>query len=233
MNVLHEISTIRIKSRLGGVNCYLIETDAGFILIDTGYSTSRNFLDRELEIEGCRPGNLKLVILTHGDIDHTGNCAYVHKKYGAPIAMHVGDMGMAGRGDMSYGRKPNIILAMLLKRMPLLFGMISLFSDSSRYEGFRPDLALDEGFDLTKYGLKASVIRLPGHSAGSIGILTDEGDLFCGDLLTNMGKPELNSIMDDRSAASASVELLKGMNARTILPGHGDRFDAKTFLNSQ
>ena len=219
-----EIKTICSKSRLGSVNCYLIETDAGFILVDTGYSTSRPVLEHELESEGCSPGNLRLIILTHGDLDHTGNCAYLQEKYRAPVAMHVGDSGMVKGGDMSYGRKPNFILAMLLKRMPLLFRTISLFDRSSGYEGFKPDVLVDEGFDLTKYGLKASVICLPGHSSGSIGILTQAGDLFCGDLLTNTGKPMINSIMDDRAAASASLEKLKGSRLRTIYPGHGDPF---------
>ncbi|RLI67201.1 hypothetical protein DRO91_10540, partial [Candidatus Heimdallarchaeota archaeon] len=30
-------------------------------------------LERELEKAGCKPGDLKLVVLTHGDFDHTGN----------------------------------------------------------------------------------------------------------------------------------------------------------------
>jgi len=42
---------------------------------------------------------------------------------------------------------------------------------------------LEEGQPLSDVGLDASVLHLPGHSKGSIGILTASGDLFCGDLL--------------------------------------------------
>jgi len=72
-----EIKTISLllPYKLGGVNCYLIETDTGYILIDTGGSNRRTDLEKELESAGCQTGNLKLIVLTHGDFDHTGNAA--------------------------------------------------------------------------------------------------------------------------------------------------------------
>jgi glyoxylase-like metal-dependent hydrolase (beta-lactamase superfamily II) len=87
-----------------------------------------------------------------------------------------------------------------------------------------PDLELTEEFDLAAYGLAAAVISLPGHSRGSIGILTSDGDLFVGDLLENTKQPVLNSIMDDHVAAQASVEKLKSLNVKIIYPGHGAPF---------
>ena len=84
---------------LGGVNCYLLNTADGFILVDTGGGTMfgadpesiRLKLDAELECAGCKPGNLKLVILTHGDGDHSGNAAYIREKFKTKIAMHRAD----------------------------------------------------------------------------------------------------------------------------------------------
>ncbi len=96
-----EIKTIN----LGGVNCYLVKTGDSFILIDTGFPAKRAALDKELASAGCRPGNLKLIVLTHGDLDHAGNCAYLRKKYGTKIAMHTGDFGMVERRDMHWNRK--------------------------------------------------------------------------------------------------------------------------------
>ena len=43
------------------VNCYLVKTPSGFILIDTGLPKRRSDLVRELETAGCRPGDLKLM----------------------------------------------------------------------------------------------------------------------------------------------------------------------------
>lgn len=201
--------------KLGSVNCYLIETDTGYILIDTGGSNKRTSLEKELESAGCKPGNLKLIVLTHGDFDHTGNAAYLRKKFGTKIAMHHDDSGMVERGDMFWNRKKGNILLGIMAR--ILFG----FGKSQR---FKPDSCIDEGYDLPEYGFDAKVLYIPGHSKGSIGILTSGGDLFCGDLLENTDKPSLNSIMDDLAAANASVEKLKSLRINTVYPGHGQPF---------
>jgi hydroxyacylglutathione hydrolase len=219
-----EIKTIRLPLpfKLGTVNCYLVETDAGYILIDTGGSNKRTELERELLSAGCRPGSLNLIVLTHGDFDHSGNAAYLRKEFGARIAMHSDDSGMVERGDMFGNRqKGNNFLTRML--VPILFG----FGKSER---FTPDFYLDEGDDLSDYGFDARVLRIPGHSKGSIGILTAGGDLFCGDLLENTDGPVLNSIMDDLAAANASVEKLKGLKISTVYPGHGEPFPMETFL---
>jgi len=219
-----EIKTIRLALpfKMGSVNCYLIETETGFILIDTGGSNKRSELEKELENAGCQPGSLKLIVLTHGDFDHTGNTAYVRQKFGTQIAMHPDDLGMVERGDMSWNREKG---GLFLKRMAaLLFG----FGKSKR---FTPDIYLDEGSDLTEFGFDAQVLSIAGHSMGSIGILTASGDLFCGDLLENTRDPALNSIMDDNSAASTSVEKLAGYEINTVYPGHGETFPMEQFVN--
>ena len=38
-------------------------------------------IEEAFENAGCKPGDLKLVIITHGDLDHTGNCAFLQNKY--------------------------------------------------------------------------------------------------------------------------------------------------------
>jgi hydroxyacylglutathione hydrolase len=83
--------TLPLPYRLGSVNCYLVETDTGYILIDTGASNTRGELEARLERAGCQPGNLKLIFLTHGDFDHAGNAAYLRKRFNAPVAMHKDD----------------------------------------------------------------------------------------------------------------------------------------------
>jgi hydroxyacylglutathione hydrolase len=212
-----QVKTVRLPMpfRLGHVNCYLVETDHGHVLIDTGPASSRAILKRELESAGCRPETFRLIILTHGDFDHTGNAAYLRAKLGAPIAMHAGDLGMVQRGDMFAGRSKGNVLVRKLAPLLVRFG---------KSERFEPDLTLEEGDSLSGYGLDARVLSIPGHSSGSIGVLTAGGDLFCGDLLENISKPDLNSIMDDLVTANASVERLAKLDIHTVYPGHGEPF---------
>lgn len=217
------ISTISLSLpyRIGRVNCYLIKTDTGYILIDTGCSSRRAELETGLQNRGCQPGSLKLIILTHGDFDHTGNAAYIGEKFGARIAMHHDDAGMVERGNMLWNRrKRNFILRMMA---PSLLG----FGKSNR---FTPELHLADGDDLSEYGMNAKVFHIPGHSKGSIGILTAEGDLFCGDLFENADRPGLNSIMDDLAAANTSVKRLTELSIRTVYPGHGNPLTIEAFI---
>jgi hydroxyacylglutathione hydrolase len=220
-----EIKTINLllPYRLGSVNCYLIKTDTGYILIDTGYTRKRTDLEKELESAGCKPGNLQVIVLTHGDFDHSGNAAYLRKKFGARIAMHHDDAGMVEYGNMFWNRsKSNILIKVIA---PILFR----FGKSER---FKPDSYIEDGDDLSENGFDARVLHIPGHSKGSIGILTSGGDLFCGDLLQNIHKPQLNSIMDDLTTANNSVEKLNKLSIRTVYPGHGKPFPMDMFLKT-
>ena len=201
---------------LGGVNCYLANCRDGFILIDTGYSPKRSLLVKELEEAGCVPGKLKLILITHGDADHAGNAAFLRSKFGAKIAMHANDAGMVELGDMSLSRKKKPDRMSLI--MKVMAGLVGIFARGGAFEKFKPDFTVDDSFDLSQYGLDATVLHLPGHSKGSIGILTKTGDLYCGDLLYNMRGFQF---IDDLADYNVSIKKLKGLNVRKIYPGHG------------
>jgi hydroxyacylglutathione hydrolase len=218
-----KINTINLT----GVNCYLIKSEEGNLLIDTGFVNKREFLEKKLTSLGCLPGNLKLIILTHGDVDHAGNAAFLREKYGSKIAVHADDKAMLERGDMSVNRKAKP------DKMSLIFKVVSwtmsLFIKPGKFDVFQPDLTIDENFNLSEYGFDLKIIHLPGHSKGSVGVLTADGDLFCGDFLYNMlGFNMIDNLPDHK----ASVEKLKKLNIKMIYPGHGkpisnDQFQRK------
>jgi len=212
--------TLPLPYRLGSVNCYLVETSTGFVLIDSGGANGRADLEIELASAGCRPGDLDLIVLTHGDFDHMGNAAHLRRKFGTQIAMHPDDAGMAEHGDMFWNRSSGNRLLRIL--VPVLMR----FSKSNR---FKPDLYLEDGYDFSELGFDAQALSLPGHSKGSSGILTIEGDLLCGDLLENPGIPAINSIMDDPIACQTSLEKLQEFKIGTVYPGHGQPFLMEDF----
>jgi len=216
-----QITTISLPLplKISIVNCYLLKTETGFYLVDSGMTNARRQLEVELERQGCRPGELKLIGVTHGDFDHTGNAIYLRGKFGSQIAMHRGDVGMLENGDMFWNRKVD---------NRLLRGAMKTFMPFKKENQGTPDIFLEDGASLLAYGLEATVYNTPGHSTGSVCILTATGELFCGDLFTSStGKPMLNSMMYDKAEGFASLERLKSLPIQTVYPGHGGPFGWK------
>lgn len=206
----YQIHTIFDKN----TNCYLVQAGDAFFLVDTGYALSRGVLKQALRAAGVTPQNLKLVILTHADMDHTGSVNYLRRKYGVKVAMHRADIPAAKTGKM---------LATRVHRVPGFIGfvMAALRPVCPR---FQPDVLLAEGDFLSQYGLEAKVLHTPGHTLGSISILTIDGDLICGDFLVGGRHPQINHLVDDMAAMKANLARIRGMNIRKIYPGHGRPF---------
>lgn len=174
------------------VNAFLVKVSGGFILIDTGMPFHWERLEAKLAAEGCLPDKLRLVIITHGDRDHLGNCAKLQEKYKVKIAMGRADAPMAETG------------ALVKRKVRTLAGnirmlMFRFFRPKIVVPVFKPDIFLSDGQSLSEYGFKATIINLPGHTKGSLGILTEDGDLFSGDTLVNTKKPDISPYVEDFS----------------------------------
>jgi glyoxylase-like metal-dependent hydrolase (beta-lactamase superfamily II) len=212
---MYSVKTIQLGMISG--NVYLLQSGDSFILIDTGLKSKRTILEKVLEGYGCTPGKLKCIILTHGDFDHCGNALYFRNKFNIPVGIHKNDSIVLENGDMFINRKKrNKIVGFLVRT---LMGI----------EKFKPDFYLDElDNNLNQYGFDAKVIHTPGHSPGSVCIVTINGDCFCGDLFENVKKPQINTIVDDDVIIMNSVNKIMEYNIKTIYPGHG-----KAFLKQQ
>jgi glyoxylase-like metal-dependent hydrolase (beta-lactamase superfamily II) len=200
-----------------GVNCYLVRAEGGFALVDTGFAFGWGTLKRALDEAGCRRGDIRLVVITHADFDHTGNCRALRRDYGAKIAMHADEFRSAEGADMLANRS-----SMNAFFPRAVMGLFRLLGRASR---FRPDMAIEDGEDLSAYGFAARAFHLPGHSKGSLGILTDSGDFFCGDLLTTSeGVPMKNRLIDNADEMDESIRRVLDMPVARIYPGHGRPF---------
>jgi hydroxyacylglutathione hydrolase len=230
-----------IRIDLKGVNCYLGKEGDSFILFDTGGHTvmDKIFTDKceilgsELERLGCKPGNLKLVILTHGDIDHVANALFIREKYQAKIAMHAKDLPLVENLTIEKMMRSfkyrsitfKIVFKIMKKQIKKV--LIKILAD---FKTFKPDILIDEGDSLSEYGFDAKILYIPGHTEGSIGILTANGDLIAGDIFMNYKKPDIAPNAYDFKILTGSVNKLKALNINTIYPGHGLPFRMNDFL---
>ncbi|MCB2197491.1 MAG: hypothetical protein KQH79_16645 [Bacteroidetes bacterium] len=188
-----------IISEKGANNCYLIETIKGYLLIITGKKTNYTKLHEVLSTKGCVSSHINLIIFTSYSSSNYKRYIYLKEKYQADIAMHILDRELLNE-PKSKG------LAEKIK---------NIFRSKSAIK-FEPDLIIDEGFNLSDYGLNARVLYVPGISK-SVGILTENGELFCDDL------EELNDHKKDaQNENSGYLERLKNLLVATVYPGHGD-----------
>ncbi len=212
---------------LGFVNAYLLKGDKGFVLIDTGLPQQKEKLENGLKSAGCTPENLKLVIITHGDLDHTGNAAYMQEKYHAKIAVHPGDVNQAENGIFLKRKVKSFLFKIIFTIMRL---KRKLQKDQAPFPKFKTDIQLSDNQSLNEYGLNANIIHIPGHTEGSIGVLTNDGDFFAGDTFVNYKKPDTASIIQNKKKLQESIDKIKKLNIVTVYPGHGKPFFIKDIL---
>jgi glyoxylase-like metal-dependent hydrolase (beta-lactamase superfamily II) len=218
-----EITPIRSSD----ANCYLVRAGSGFVLIDTGYPTERQALLDALQVAGCRAGDLRLVLLTHGDIDHAGSCAYLQRVYNAKVDMHAGDAPLVQDGTMPERECRSLLIKTVLSLASLFHRNVGM----EGFERFAPDILVDEEFDLSPYGFDARIIHAPGHTEGSICVLTSDGALFSGDTPMNARKRFIVSgWAGDHEALGASVDRLMTLPICTVYPGHLKPFQMAQFL---
>lgn len=208
-------SVLRLAFQM--VNAYLIRGGNGFILIDTGFRSNRKALDAALTGAGCGVGDLRLIVITHGDADHASNAMFLRQKYGAKIAMHRAEVDAVESGDMFQSRGKPSTMRRLLKPLMSLFRL-------KKRDRFTPDVLLAEGDRLTEYGLDAIAHHVPGHTRGSLAVLTADGGFFSGDFLENRKRPSIATFVDDAAVLRAEFDRIKTLNIQTVYPGHGKPF---------
>ncbi|MFT4143969.1 MAG: MBL fold metallo-hydrolase [Mobilitalea sp.] len=230
-----------IRIDLNGVNCYLSKDKNGFILFDTGghlvmdkqFTNRRELLLKELEAAGCTDNNLNLIVLTHGDSDHSCNAAYLRKYFKTKIAMNACDRKLVEEPTLqqwmeSYQYDSVELQQRFLQYKEIITKVTQKILDE--FERFSPDILLEDGFDLSDYGFDAKVIHLPGHTPGSIAIVTRDGKLISGDTFENTEIPGPAPNADDFQQLTLSINSLKHLSINTVYPGHGNPFNFKELV---
>lgn len=194
--------SVKIESlNFGFSNCYVLTGKDGSILVDTGMPKSKTQL-----LEKIRDKNVRLILLTHGHLDHVSNAHYISKQLNIPIAMSEEDYPLIKGAKMEINT--DVFVAKVIKP----FFMFMAICNKS--DGFTP-IFIKEGDSLVTYGVDAKIIALSGHSKGSVGVLTVDNDLISGDATTNI-------FYVDRKKMLESANKILSMGIRHIYPGHGE-----------
>ncbi|MDF2821282.1 MAG: fold metallo-hydrolase [Clostridiales bacterium] len=197
------------RIKCGNGNCYLIQEKESAILVDTSRTQYR---DNILKI--CKKSNVKLIILTHGHMDHIQNALYLSQELKVPIAMHKADYELTKNNMIEP-----LVAHKLLGKLILALSIKSFHNDI--IEPFEPEIFLQEGDSLQAFGINATVVELPGHTKGSIGLNVWDSDLFVGDALMNMFYPTKSMLYGERSRMDESANKISSLGKKTIHFGHG------------
>lgn len=203
------------------IAAYLLVDDGGVTVIDAGLPGLRRALRRELAAIGRSEEDIRGVILTHADADHIGFAEALRSEQGVPVFVGVGEEAYA-RGTAPA--QPNEKSAWKLG--PAVRFLLAGLRWGGRSRRLVDVVTAADGDVLDLPG-SPRVIALPGHTAGHIAVHAPaHGALFVGDalttrhVLTGLG-PTDAPFSEQPAQARASLERLRGVATRYVLPGHG------------
>lgn len=209
------MSVHRIAGR--ETNCYLLQGTGGTVLIDPGPPGVAPAIIAGAGAAGVHSEDVQLILVTHGHLDHYGAAADVKAWCGAPVAAY--------RNEPTFSRnRRNALPPAQTLRSSVIRWVYLLLSPLFPFAPLEPDTLLDDGDDLSPYGVDAKAILTPGHSPGSLTIITAEGDAFVGDLFVNYGAPSQPLYLSDRKAWQQSYQHLQALAPRMVYVGHGEPF---------
>jgi hydroxyacylglutathione hydrolase len=202
-----------VQGEPGHCNVYLIEDDGGVTMFDAGART----MTRAVATAGAKLGGVRRIVLGHGHTDHRGTAPGI----GAPVLCHPDEVQDAeGSGGFRYWPQG-------LTGLPTPMRQFHRVLHRYAWDGGPVKIAntVREGDELAGF----SVIDLPGHAPGQIGLWRESDRLaltsdcfYTIDMWGRDAPPRLPDALYnfDTEQARASIRKLAAMEPAAAWPGH-------------
>jgi hydroxyacylglutathione hydrolase len=184
------------KTFCGGIfetNCYLVEAPAGWILFDAPQGAC--------DWVAAQGADLKLLLLTHGHIDHVQDVAKTKQRFGCQIGCHPLTAPMIS--DREFSRS---------------------FGFELEIEPAKPDFFIEETASRDFLGVEFQVLEVPGHCPGSLCFFSRKDNLLIGgDVLfaSGVGRWDLPGGDGELLFSGIREKLFPLGDNVTVLSGHG------------
>ncbi|MFW5944708.1 MAG: MBL fold metallo-hydrolase [Bacteroidota bacterium] len=205
-----------VKISTGNTNVYLIRNGSSSVLIDAGEKGSNRKILQALEMYDLKPQDIHLIVLTHTHYDHTGNLKALKDLTGAQVLVHrnEADKLRTGYTPLPKGTK-------IFSKILVYLGS-HLMKKVAKYEPVKPEILVDDQYDLSPHGLSAHILYTPGHTSGSISLILKHHDAFIGDTAFNIaGSGIYPPFADDQKELILTWNKLMDTGCVRFFPGHG------------
>lgn len=194
------------------VNVYILQTTDGLWLIDTGTPWDGKALFTTLQTLGIAHGDLRAILLTHGDFDHMGSAAYLREALRTPVWVHTGD------AEAVAGRTPirRHVVGGLATRLSIALG-----SRLIQPPFVEPDRTFTDG-EMLGDGLH--VLHTPGHTDGHVCFFDEKRCLLvAGDVLRTSRQHRYRQpfVLADAETQRQTLRKLAGLKFDRAVFGHG------------
>jgi len=212
------------------VNWYLVEEEGELTAVDAGLPGFKKTLAADMAMLGSELGDIKAVILTHSDSDHTGVADELHDA-GARVLIHSADEPKLRKpGPKSGDAKPiNLVPEMWRPSFWRQFGSM-LLSGAGRPTRINDAQTFGDGEVLDVPG-RPRVIATPGHTPGHCAFYFEQhGALFVGDAMCTLNvitartgpQPFPRPMNESNADALRSLDAIESVDAEITLFGHGE-----------
>ena len=217
------------------INVYLIKSDNGYLLVDTGWNTDDSFATFKgyLMQNGIEFQDIKQIVVSHIHPDHYGMAGRIKKLSGAEIMMHHIEQDFINPRYIEMNDLLNQTAEQLVTNGAPQKEMVMLRDASLNVEQYivpvMPDRLLHDGDTITTGAFKFRVIWTPGHSSGHICLYEPEKKiLFSGDHILPRITPNVGvhpqSIENPLGRYIESLKEIRKLDIKLTLPGHDEPF---------
>lgn len=186
---------------------YLMETDEGCYLIDSGVAGSEHIIEKSVKENGHHPSDIKAVFLTHAHPDHIGTAFYFREKYGAAIYASEGERAWIEDIDLQFARRPIPNFYMLAgKSVPV-------------------DYVVKDGDEIVLSDrIRLNVIGTPGHSVDEVSYQINDM-VFIGDAVPVKGDIPIFINLEKTKNSLMKLEALS--NVKWFYPAWDQAYSAE------